>query len=327
MPRARAGALLLVMGLLPACESGVVVEAETGGEVSSEDGVFTLVLGPGALPEDTAITIERLAEGDWPVGAPGRFERVAPVYRVRPMGLELLGDAYGVFVPAEPEMLRTAEGEDVLAVQYGWGPSDEKVRPAARSRTLHMADGRVAVVGTVFELGVHWIGERAPGADRELTQLSMGLEPGPAEPALGEPFGPSRMWLRSDASHALFERSVFATVAGPAPLDSIAPLAWDRPVETWDATADPERLLHPFALFLSTASQREEHVALYEDLMPWTLEPGAPLDPAADPLPRWVCEASADDATLFVGVDVVTGASDGVAHVAAVHELGAPGCR
>ena len=145
----RVALALLLLGC--SNETGTPVDASVGATLTSADGALTLVIPPGALPRDASISIEVIEESDWPVMAPGRFERPAPVYRIEPAGLELVDDAYVVFTPTRPELLASDAG-DVLAVHYSWGPTDEKVRPADRSRTVFLADGRIAVVATVFEL-------------------------------------------------------------------------------------------------------------------------------------------------------------------------------
>lgn len=310
----RAAVALLLIGC---AESGTPVEAAVGATLTSDDGVLTLVIPPGALPRDASIAIETVEESDWPVQAPGRFERPAPVYRIEPMGLELVADAYVVFTPTRPELLASG-GADVLAVHYSWGSTDEKVRPADRSRTVFGADGSVAVIATVFELGVHWIGERVPGADRDLPQLSVTPRGDlSGDHAVGEPFSLEGLALESDLDHALFSRSAFAAARG-----SVRPVAWDVAPRPWN-----DAHLLPLPDSLLDGPERDDQVAEHDDPAPVTLGPGAPLEPLVAPLPGWTCETTGGLDSVLVGVDVVTGASSGVARVGYARELPVGSCQ
>lgn len=58
--------------------SGVLVSAADGGAIASADGIFTLIVPPGALAEDTTFTIAPLAAADVPADAVGDAYRVEP---------------------------------------------------------------------------------------------------------------------------------------------------------------------------------------------------------------------------------------------------------
>jgi len=319
----RAAAALLLLGACASPEGTPIVAAE-GGTVTSDDGVLTLILPPGALPSDATVTIRPTT--DWPVEAPERFDPLAPVYAIEPE-VELLEDAYIIVRPPDPAALRGPHG-DAFVAHYSFGWSDAKVRPSAHSRTVHLADGRAAVVADVFELGLHWIGDGVPGADRSIPRLAVDvvMVDGPRE--VGAELRLSRLALWSDLPHSLFSREVFASAAGPVG-EPASPLAWDDGVtRTWDATTDEVQLLHAFELFDLGVDAREERMAIHQDLEPVELSAEAPLDPLVEPLPGWRCDGATDPSTrLFVGVDVVTGASAGVARVGAVRELGPAACR
>lgn len=70
-----------------------LISAAEGGEVVSEDGVFRLIVPPGALAEDTRITITR---NDSPSAELEAIDAFA-VYTLEPDGLEFLTPAIGVY--------------------------------------------------------------------------------------------------------------------------------------------------------------------------------------------------------------------------------------
>ena len=75
------------------------------------------------------------------------------------------------------------------------------------------------------------------------------------------------------------------------------------------------------------AAPRVESVASVGEPMPFALDEFTPRDPLREPLPGWRCAgASAAEATLFGGVDVVTGASSGTLTAGIVVELGRASC-
>lgn len=307
--------------LLAACApSGTThVTAAEGGWVRSADGRFALFFPPGALDGDLDVSIEPLSESAWEVDAPRRFVRVSDVYRVEPR-MELTRDAYAVMeLDTAPPVLVTPSGDGVLAVHYVY--DGDKVRPAPFTRTVYFADGRVGIVGTLFDLGDHWFAERAPA--NELVQLSAHIE----APAPG---GAEWSW----SSGALFadhplnilgtEVRVAAVGDGSA---TVAPVLAGGAETTWDATWDDALGLHPFALFGGREGTRRERVMRASDPMPFVIDAGAPRDPLVDPLPGWRCEGSgAAEATLFGGVDVVSGASGGTTTTGVLVELGHASC-
>lgn len=319
-------ALALALALT-ACESGPVIVAEEGGVVESPDGVLRLVIPPGALPRDTVVTIRVLTEEEWPVNAPSRFTRIGEVYAIEPGGLELLEDAYAVVIPPDASIL-DGEGGALIASTYQWSPRTELVSPAPATRTWRLADGRVAIVGTLYELGTTWVGDKVPGAERTLTTLHAAFGAAIGEHAVGEEWRADALSVTSDASHVLFEREVTASVISTGTDAALVPSGVEgASVVRWDATLDPVLGLHAWEVF-GVEGPRTEARLTAGDRQPITLEPDVPLAPAVDPLPGWRCDASSgEDPRLFLGVDVVTGASSGVVTVGVAQELGAARCR
>ncbi|MCA9604372.1 MAG: hypothetical protein KC619_02185 [Myxococcales bacterium] len=295
-----------------------VVAAE-GGWVRSEDGRFALFFPPGALDADLDVTIEPLPEADWEVDAPRRFTRVSDVYRVTPR-TTLTRDVYAVMeLDSAPPVLVAPSGDGVLAVHYVF--DGDKVRPAPFTRTVYFADGRVGIVGTLFDLGDHWFAERAPA--NELVQLSARVE-------VPAPSGTEWSWSSGGlfADHPLnilgSEVRVTAVSDGSA---TVAPVLEGGTERTWDARWDDDLGLHPFELFGGVAGTRSERIARASDPMPFVIDATSPRQPLADPLPGWRCDgAGTAEATLFGGVDVVSGASSGTTTTGVLFELGRASC-
>ena len=315
--------------LLVACagETAPVIRAAEGGSITTSDGVMTLYFPPGALGHDTAITITPLLDDEWPVGAPGRFERIGGVYRVEPGGLELDEDAYAIVIPPDPSALRDPEG-DLLAMHYLWSPRDEHVRAAPATRTLHLADGRVAIVATLWELGTHWTGDRVPGADRALPALHARIEASAGDHPADQPWSMSTVSLVSDLPHAVFRRDVSTTVVFTGAASPFVPAGVEgASVRSWDATHDAELGLHPWEVF-ALGGARTETRSTTTDTEPVALSAGTALSPLVTPLPGWRCGAASDEgADAWVAIDVVTGASSGVVTVGAMREIGTAHCR
>lgn len=328
--RARGRLVLLAAALgCIACEgTGVLVSAERGGVVSSEDGALSIVFPPGALEADTRVAIRVLPESEWPVDAPSRFALIGPVYQVEPAGLELRGDAYAITTPPDVRALRSDTEGELFAVHYLYSPRDERVRPAPATRTLHLADGRVAIVGTLYELGTHWVGDRVPGADRTLPALRARVSALAGEHAAASEWRIDSVSLQSDLPHTLFRRDVMAIVwphAVPSALRTQGPASavW----ELWDGAPHEEFGLHPHQVFGLGPLAADESRSRVSEFEPVLLD-GAALDPAFPELPGWRCTATDDaGADLWVEVDVVTGASEGVVTVGVARELGRATCR
>lgn len=303
------------MACAPASTTRVV--AAEGGWVRSADDRFALFFPPGALDADLDISIEPLPEGDWEVDAPRRFTRVSDVYRVAPR-VALARDVYAVMeLDAAPPVLRAPSGDGVLAVHYVY--DGDKVRPAPFTRTVYFADGRVGIVATLFDLGDHWFAERAPAA--ELVQLSARVEaPAPA----GAQWSWSRGALFADHPLPILGSEVRVAATGEGAV-AVAPVAEGGAERTWDARWDEDLGLHPAVLFGGADDARSERVVRVSDPMPFVLDAAAPRDPLLDPLPGWRCEA-AGEATLYGGVDVVSGASSGTTTTGVLVELGHATC-
>lgn len=321
-PRMRYSLCVTLALLTLGCESsGTRIIAAEGGRVVSDDGTLTLFFPPGSLPEDTNVSIRAIEESAWPVAAPGRFERIGDVYRVQPE-LILASDAYAILeVPTVPAILQTDAGEDVFAVHYLH--DGEFVQPAPATRTVYLADGSVAIIATIQDLGVHWIGERIPGAD--LVQLGARFTADTGAHDAGLEWRWTQGSIRSDLPLDILRRTVRASV-NTSGSPAIIPIADDGVVRTWDATWDAEFGLHPFEA-LGRASG-DEAVVSFEDPIPATVNSLSPIDPLRDPLPGWTCSGTGSaGGTLFAGVDVVTGASAGVMTAGVIREFGEASCR
>lgn len=320
---ARTWAARWLLVCLTACSpSGVPIAAGEGGVVTSDDGAFTLRIPPRALAHDTAIAVRALTEDEWPARAPGRFELLGAVYAIEPAGLELREDAYAVLIPS-----RALDDEDgaLLAVHYQHSSRTDEVAAAPVTRTVHLADGRRAVVATLFELGTHWVGDRVPATDRDaLPALRARLAAEDVERADGDAWMITEAALTSDRPHLLFERAVTTTAVREGVSAGVVP-AGDAEVRRWDATHDPALGLHALEVFDAPGSREETRVTIV-DHEPVTLEADVTLTPALEPLPGWRCDG-VGDARVFVELDVVTGASSGVVTVGLARELGAARCR
>lgn len=311
---------------LAACgPAGPLVLASEGATLTSEDGAFVLVLPPGALREDTHVSIRRLAEDEWPRST-RRAAPIGEVYAIEPAGLALRRQAWAAHVfDAAPGALSAPGGDDTVAAGYVRTPEGGS-RAAVATRTVHLTDGRAAIVATVLELGVHWASSTSvdtEGEEPRNLHLSARLDAEAGAHAVGEPWRVSGAQLSSDAVITLLRRDAWSAVTSAASPPFVAPLAPARTWERYDAALG----LHPLELFGARDGQSDA-VSELTNLAPVTLEAGESFVPLVDPLPGFSCTASgaSGGARLFVGVDVVSGASSGTVRLGLARELGGASC-
>ncbi len=161
-----------------------LVPAATGGLVESSDGLFRIYVSPGALAEDTRISITRIAAADVPadVAATGP---ISAVYAVEPDGLTFGGDgAWGYFTfPSVPAGLISSDTPPLYStVQLharpaAGGPIEDHEGPHA----FYRADGTFLAYGRLSHLSLQWTApSRRPyqtgrlGVDWPATEHSVG---------------------------------------------------------------------------------------------------------------------------------------------------------
>ncbi len=133
--------------------SSVWVTAAEGGVVQSGDGVFTLIVPPNALAEDTRISI---AIGEAPADVASR-DIVSAYYEVEPEGLTFGGaGAYTVF------RFDTAPSGLVVGNQYAmvgaFSRSDAgAIAPHDGVFPLYDEDGSLTVLTAIAHLSGHWV--------------------------------------------------------------------------------------------------------------------------------------------------------------------------
>ena len=314
--------------LLACAPSGTLVIASEGATLRSEDSAFVLVIPAGALPEDTRVSIRALPTDEWP-RATGRAAPIGAVYAIEPEGLILDEDAWGAFVfDTSPGALTAADGSDTVASAYLRTPA--RTSPAPATRTIHLADGRTAVIATLYELGTCWasaITVDTGGLEVRSLSLSMRIDADAASHAVGEEWLVADAELTSDDTLAVVRREVWTSLARGAADAALVEPSGGPATRTWDATHDQELGLHPFELFDREPTGREETIGIALDVVPITLDPNVPLAPVVSPLPGWTCTGPGSSGSLFVGVDAVSGASSGTVRLGVARELGAPTCE
>jgi len=155
--------------------TGVLIRAAEGGIVTSEDGLFEIIVRPGALAADTTISITRVADADIPADVMAT-EPISAVYSVEPDGLTFGGDgAVGHYrfdsTPAGLRETRTVEwrGAAFAAARpqaggaIDWHPSPQ---------TIHTETGATDLFVILRHLSLQWATERAcVGGECQLFQL------------------------------------------------------------------------------------------------------------------------------------------------------------
>ena len=153
--------------------SGVLVRASEGGLVESADGLFEIYVFPGALAEDTTISITRVADADVPADV-AATEPISAVYSVEPDGLTFGGDgAWGYFTfPGVPPGLISSDTPPLHSTvrlharATAGGPIEDHEGPHA----YYAADGSFYAYGRLAHLSLQWT---APGATYQTGRLGV----------------------------------------------------------------------------------------------------------------------------------------------------------
>lgn len=162
--------------------STVRINAAEGGRVQSPDGIFTLIVPPGAIAEDTDFSITIVPRADWPAEL-AAMTPIGEVYDVQPTGLTFSEPAIGLFewsdVPAAG--LVTSDGVatlDVLSV------SDAGILEVTSHAVTHyFADGSVKLGGLIDHLSLKT-------AYSPLSAFSVRVDADAGEHVVGVPWSP-----------------------------------------------------------------------------------------------------------------------------------------
>ncbi len=145
----------LAIGLLVGCDGGggggdaglaigTHIVAAEGGAVASADGIFTLIVPPGALAEDTTFTVARLAGADVPVDA------LDGAYRVEPSGTVFAIPAVAVFAYAASPPF----GDAAVSVRVRSG---DVIEAPGVSAMIGSSDGSTHALAEVEHLSDFWL--------------------------------------------------------------------------------------------------------------------------------------------------------------------------
>jgi len=151
--------------------SGVLVRAAEGGIVESSDGLFEIYVFPGALAEDTTITITRVAEADVPADITA-LSPISAVYSVEPDGLTFGGD--GAF--AHYTFASVPDGLVLAGSPTEYANVELVARPAVGGATeqhgdtldVYEADGTFHAVARLVHLSYQWVRRRLAEGDMRL---------------------------------------------------------------------------------------------------------------------------------------------------------------
>jgi len=165
-----------------------LIRAAAGGTVRSADGLFELRVYPGAIAQDTELSVRRVDPAAVP-GAIAAENPVSGVYAVEPDGLQFGGDgAYAIYrFPTTPEGLVTGTGaaqtyEPLVAVAQP--AAGGAIVPQPESTTLYDAPtGRVQFVARLAHLSTQFVARVIRRA-----VLRVGVDFGARDRRLGDPF-------------------------------------------------------------------------------------------------------------------------------------------
>lgn len=134
--------------------SSVRISAAEGGVARSPDGAFTLIVPPGALAQDTDVSIAVVPRDEWPAEI-AATDPVGEVYDVRPDGLAFVTPAFAVHhFDARPSELSASDGAAIFAVHHA--RSSDGAVEAIETRTISWPDGSVSAIAALSHLSHHW---------------------------------------------------------------------------------------------------------------------------------------------------------------------------
>lgn len=256
--------------------TGARIPASEGGFATSADGLFEIYVFPGALAEDTTITITRLAEAD----VPAEVTATAPisgVYSVEPDGLTFAGDGAVVHyhfatTPSglvEAGAIELRGGAFALARPATGGALDVHADP----QTIHRETGAMDLYASLRHLSLQWAVRRDPASD---AVLWVGADFGAHSHEVGQEWSGTTVVRASLPARA--------TIGSFTTYDVVVPLL--RPglellSEPWRDPADPRAL--------------DEGVGRVADALV------ADEDHLQDPSPRWRCARAGRDRLMAVG--------------------------
>jgi hypothetical protein len=138
------------------------LSAAEGGAVASEDGGLTLTVPPGALTEDTTITVERLDQADWPAEI-AENPPIGGVYAVGPEGTTFSTPVtFSWAFDAVPDGIVDAEGRHAFVLGTSRA-ADGTVESHLTSSAELDPEGVFGVESTVVHLSEHWLSTSVSG--------------------------------------------------------------------------------------------------------------------------------------------------------------------
>lgn len=124
-----------------------------GGSLAAPDGIFRLIVPPGALLEETELMLRVLPSAEWPEETSGAAP-LAGVYELGPEGLAFEVPAFAVHrFASRPAELAGDDGELPLAIHLSRA-ADGTLE--AVDTTTAYGEAGVAVIGELAHLSVHW---------------------------------------------------------------------------------------------------------------------------------------------------------------------------
>jgi hypothetical protein len=254
--------------------SGTLISAGDGGEVTSTDGAFRLYVPPGALANDTRISVRVVPQSEWPAEA----SPVTGVYELEPDGLAFQTPAYVLHEFPTDAIRRDGR---LLLPEHVMRASDGTIESTANSQML--VDGAITRIGAeVPHTSMHWIADDE-GESNILYEavVSVGID-APLEEQYPIGAGPRTQSIEINTTRADLRSGTFR-VRAMVPQDQTSLLPLEQ--AGWDVTPSlPFSVLQPQGLDLPWRSQFQEASRSGE----FQISQSMPFDVTA-PLPAWRC--------------------------------------
>lgn len=214
-------------GTEPGPDPIALIDAALGGTIASEDGVLTVTIPPGALSEDTEVSVTVVDEADWAADVAGTVP-LSPVYELEPDGTTFSEPVAFAWSLAEPPA-DVVEADGALRLVYGSSLGADGTVGQHLSTVVGRTDaGGWVVDSEVAHFSKQWLAYEYSDLQPPYGSVSAAL--GGGKHAKGEEWPAAYVHLNP---HSTFDGHLFWIASTTGPIEVVGPgrQDWDHPFD------------------------------------------------------------------------------------------------